>query len=45
VEEIADKLKNLVKAGTHNFVYNRNFVKETEEEEKTENDKELTDVF
>ena len=46
VEEIADKLKNLVKAGTHNFVYNRNFVKEPEEEEeKTENDKELTDVF
>lgn len=45
VEEIADKLKNLVKAGTHNFVYNRNFVKETEEEEKTENDKELTGVF
>ncbi len=45
VEEIADKLKNLVKAGTHNFVYNRNFVKETEEEEKKENDKELTDVF
>jgi len=32
VEEIADKLKNLVKAGTHKFVYNRNFVKEPEEE-------------
>ena len=46
VEEIADKLKNLVKAGTHNFVYNRNFVKEPEEEaEKKENEKELIDIF
>ena len=46
VEEIADKLKNLVKAGTHKFVYNRNFVKEPEEEaEKKENEKELIDIF
>jgi len=46
VEEIADKLKNLVKAGTHKFVYNRNFVKEPEEEtEKKENETELTDIF
>ena len=34
VEEIADKMKNLVKAGSHKFVYNPNYIKDTEEEEK-----------
>ncbi|HNX03773.1 MAG TPA: Na/Pi cotransporter family protein, partial [Candidatus Cloacimonas sp.] len=34
VEEIADKMKNLVKAGSHKFVYNHNYNKEAEDEEK-----------
>ncbi|MEN6445114.1 MAG: Na/Pi cotransporter family protein [Candidatus Cloacimonas sp.] len=34
IEEIADKLKNLVKAGTHDFVYNHNYELEPDEEEE-----------
>ena len=39
-EEIADKLKNLVKAGSHNFVYNHNYFKE---QNNQENDEEVTE--
>lgn len=34
IEEIADKLKNLVKAGTHDFVYNHNYELDPDEEEE-----------
>lgn len=44
-EEIADKLKNLVKAGSHNFIYNHNYIKELNNQDNQEEAVEENEVF
>ena len=44
-EEIADKLKNLVKAGSHNFIYNHNYFKELNNQDNQEEAVEENEVF